>query len=99
MRHEFHPKALLEFEEAVRFYKDRGRTLGQRFAKEIRTTVAKIIATPERWRVLEQDVHICRARVFPYAVLYTIEDDYILIVAIAHGKRRPGYWRHRLTTP
>jgi hypothetical protein len=77
MRHEFHPEALLEFEEAVQFYKVRGRALGQRFAKEIRG----------------------RARVFPYAVLYSIEDDYILIVAIAHGKRRPGYWRHRLTTP
>ena len=99
MRHEFHPEALLEFEEAVQFYKERGRKLGQRFAKEIRATITKIVARPKRLRVLEQDVHICRARVFPYAVLYTIEADYILIVAIAHGKRRPGYWRHRLTTP
>ena len=98
MRHEFHPEAVLEFEEAVKFYKQRGRKLGQRFAQEIRTTIAKIAAMPDRWRVVEQDVHICRARVFPNAVLYTIEADYILIVAIAHGKRRPGYWRHRLTT-
>jgi toxin ParE1/3/4 len=99
MRHEFHPEALLEFEEAVQFYKDRGRTLGQRFAREIRTTITKIVATPDRWRVVEQDVRLCRARVFPYAVLYTIEADYVLIVAIAHGKRRPRYWRHRITTP
>lgn len=99
MRHEFHPEALLEFEEAVQFYKDRGRALGQRFAKEIRSTIAKIVATPDRWRIVEQDVHICRARVFPYAVLYTIEPGYILIVAIAHGQRRPGYWWPRLTTP
>lgn len=99
MRHAFHPEALLEFEEAVQFYKERGRKLGQRFAKEIRATITKTVATPDRWRVLEQDVRLCRARVFPYAVLYTIEADYILIVAIAHGKRRPGYWRHRLTTP
>ena len=99
MRHEFHPEALLEFEEAVQFYKDRGRILGQRFAGEIRSAIAKIVATPDRWRVVEQDVRICRARVFPYAVLYTIESDYILIVALAHGKRRPGYWRHRLTPP
>ena len=99
MRHEFHPEALLEFEEAVQFYKDRGRILGQRFAGEIRSAIAKIVATTDRWRVVEQDVRICRARVFPYAVLYTIESDYILIVALAHGKRRPSYWRHRLTTP
>ena len=99
MRHEFHPEAFSEFEEAVQFYKERSRTLGHRFAKEVRTTIAKIVATPDRWRVLEQDARICRTRVFPYTVLYTIEPGYILILAIAHGKRRPGYWRHRLTTP
>jgi plasmid stabilization system protein ParE len=99
MRHEFHPEAVLEFAEAVQFYKQRGPKLGQRLAKEIRATITRIVTAPERWRVLEQDVRRCLVRVFPYAVLYTIEDDYILIMAIAHGKRRPGYWRHRLTTP
>jgi plasmid stabilization system protein ParE len=99
MRHEFHPEALLEFEEAVRFYKERGRKLGRRFAQEIRTTIVRVVATPDRWRVVEQDVRRCLVRVFPYAVLYTIEADCILIVAIAHGKRRPGYGRHRLATP
>lgn len=95
MRHAFHPEAAAEFEEAIRFYRPRGCTLGQRFAHEVRTTIARIVGTPERWRILEQDVRICRVRVFPYAVLYTIEADYILIVAIMHGKRQPGYWRHR----
>ena len=54
MRHAFHPEALLEFEEAVQFYKQRGRKLGQRFVQEIRTAIAKIVATPDRWRVLAQ---------------------------------------------
>ena len=96
MRHEFHPEAGLEFEEAVQFYKQRGRNLGRRFAHEVRGTIQRIAATPRRWRILEEDVRRCLLRVFPYAVLYTIEDDYILIVAIMHGKRQPGYWRHRL---
>lgn len=96
MRLAFHPEALLEFEEAIRFYKQRGRSLGQRFARAIQTTIGKIIATPDRWRVLEEDVRRCLVRVFPYALLYTIEEDHILIVAIMHGRRRPGYWRHRL---
>ena len=99
MKHAFHPEAGLEFEEAVQFYKQRGRKLGQRFAREIRTTIARIVATPDRWRILEEDVRRCLVRVFPYAVLYTIEEDHILIVAIMHAKRRPGYWRHRLMTP
>lgn len=96
MRVEFHPEAEEEFAEAVLFYKVRGRTLGGRFARETWGTIDRVVATPERWRVIEGDVRRCVVHVFPYGVLYTIEADYILIVAVAHGKRQPGYWRHRL---
>ncbi len=96
MRVEFHPEAEDEFAEAAQFYKQRGHTLGQRFARELWSTIDRVVATPERWRVIEGDVRKCVVRVFPYGVLYTIEADFILIVAIAHGKRQPGYWRHRL---
>ena len=58
----------------------------------------KILAMSERWRVLEGDVRRCLVRVFPYGVLYTIEPDFILIIAVAHAKREPGYWGHRLTS-
>ena len=96
MTHEFHPEAVLEFAEAVQFYKERGRGLGRRFATETRSAIQKAVAHPERWRVIEDDVRRCLVKVFPYSVLYTIEDGYILIIAIAHGKRQPGYWRDRL---
>ena len=92
----FHPEAALEFEEAVGFYKERGRRLGGRFAGEVRATIRRIIETPDRWRVLEGDVRRCFVRVFPYSVLYTVEREFVLIIAIMHGKREPGYWRHRL---
>jgi plasmid stabilization system protein ParE len=96
VRHKFHPEAGLEFAEAVRFYRERGRNLGHRFAREVRTAIQEIVATPTRWRVLQEDVRRCLVRVFPYAILYTIEKNYILIIAVMHGKREPGYWRHRL---
>jgi toxin ParE1/3/4 len=96
VNHVFHPDAALEFEEAVRFYRARGRTLGDRFAVEVRATIRKILETPARWRVLEGDVRLCLVRIFPYSMLYTVERDYVLIIAIRHGKREPGYWRHRL---
>jgi hypothetical protein len=47
--------------------------------------------------ILEEDVRRCLVSVFPYSVLYTIEAEYVLIIAIMHGKRQPGYWRSRLT--
>lgn len=33
---------------------------------------------------------------FPYGIIYYLTDSEIVIVAYAHEKRRPGYWRHRL---
>lgn len=98
MNHFFHPEAALEFEDAVRYYRERGGTLGERFASEVRNTIRRILTTPQRWRVLDEDVRRCLVRVFPYSVLYTIERDYVLIIAVAHGKREPGYWKHRLRT-
>jgi plasmid stabilization system protein ParE len=73
--------------------------LGRRFAQEVRMCIRRIEAAPRRWRVLEDDVRRCLVRVFPYSVLYTIEEGYILIVAVMHGKRQPGYWRRRLPNP
>jgi toxin ParE1/3/4 len=96
MRHVFHPDAAVEFEEEVRYYRARGQVMGDRFASEVRFTIRRILAAPERWHMLEDDVRRCRVRVFPFSVLYTIERDFILIVAVMHGKRQPGYWRYRL---
>ena len=68
MNHVFHPDAALEFEDAVRYYRARGRFLGDRFAAEVRLAIRRILETPERWLVLEEDVRRCLVRVFPYSV-------------------------------
>ena len=75
MTHVFHSAAALELEEAVRYHKQRGSDLGRRFAREVRATVAQIVADPWRWRVVEDAVRRCGVRVFPYSVLYSTDDD------------------------
>ncbi|HEX4264658.1 MAG TPA: type II toxin-antitoxin system RelE/ParE family toxin [Verrucomicrobiae bacterium] len=92
----FHPEAIREFEEAVHFYKDRGHNLALRFTREVQKTISRVAAHPERWRILEDNTHRCFVNVFPYSVLYTIEADHVLVVAIMHHKRQPGYWHRRL---
>lgn len=99
MTHGFHPEAAQEFDEQVRYYQGRGRLLGERFAAEVCFAIRRILETPERWRVIEDDVRRCRVRVFPFSVLYTIESDFILILAVMHDKRQPGYWKDRLGFP
>jgi plasmid stabilization system protein ParE len=96
MRYAFHPEARLEYREAAAFYDARRPGLGAAFTREIEGVIEQILENPERWRFIEQDVRRCLAHIFPYGVLYTIERDLILIIAVAHGSRMPGYWRERL---
>ena len=69
-----------------------------RFIATIETTLDQLGKNPEWGKILEADIRRSLARVFPYAVLYSIESDYLLIIAIMHCHREPGYWRHRLQT-
>lgn len=96
MKYAFHPEARLEYREAAAFYEARRPGLGAAFTREIEFVVKQIVETPDRWRFIEQDVRRCLAHIFPYVILYTVESDFILIIAVAHGSRKPGYWRGRL---
>lgn len=96
MRVAFHPDARIEYRQAAAFYEARRPGLGGAFTLEIESVLDKIFEHPDRWRVIEQDVRRCLAHKFPYGVLYTIERDFILIIAVAHASRKPGYWRDRL---
>lgn len=97
MRCAFHPDARLEYREAAAFYEARQVGLGAAFTREIETATEQVLETPERFRFVEQDVRRCLTRTFPYGILYTLERDLVLIVAIAHGSRKPGYWQERVS--
>lgn len=92
----FHPEARLEYREAAAFYEERRLGLGAAFTVEVEATIQGILQRPERFRILEQDVHTSRTHTYPYAILYTIEERFVLIVAVMHLRRKPGYWRDRL---
>jgi toxin ParE1/3/4 len=96
MRFEFHPEALEDYQAAANWYEARGKALALRFVEAVEDAIRKVAEAPERWRIIEEDVHRCLTRVFPYGILYTIEPEFVLIVAIMHCSREPGYWRHRL---
>ena len=96
MRYEFHPEALIEYEEAARYYAGCQEGLELRFIAAVEHAIQQILEAPDRWRILEEDIRRCLTRVFPYAVLYTIEADYVLIIAVMHCHCEPRYWRHRI---
>lgn len=96
MRLEFHPDALAEYRAAAAYYESRKPGLGIRFVEAIEDAIRRITESPVEWRVIDEDIRRCLTHVFPYGVLYTIEAEFVLIVAIAHCAREPGYWKARL---
>ena len=97
MRFEFHPEALDEYNEAAHHYAGQQPGLDLRFLVCAEQAIEAILADPYRWRPFDEDVRRCLTRVFPYGILYTLEPDYVLIVAVAHCSREPGYWKHRIS--
>jgi plasmid stabilization system protein ParE len=96
MRYEFHPEALIDYEEAARYYAECQPGLELRFVACIESTIERVLAAPNRWRIIEDDVRRCLVRVFPYAVIYSIEPEFVLIIAVMHCHREPGCWHSRL---
>ncbi|MFB2920864.1 MULTISPECIES: type II toxin-antitoxin system RelE/ParE family toxin [Aerosakkonema] len=95
MRYVFHPEALTEYAEAVQYYAARRMELAQAFVDAIEDAIFRIRESPTRWRIIDEDVRQCLTKKYPYAILYTIESDYILILAVMHCSREPGYWQER----
>jgi toxin ParE1/3/4 len=96
MKYDFHPEALEEYQQAVNCYAQREPALALRFVEVVEDTIRRILESPEQWRVIDDDVRRCLTRMFPYGLLYTIEAGFILIVAVMHCSREPGYWKQRL---
>ena len=96
MRFEFHPEALEEYLQATSWYTERDPSIALAFVESVEDAIQRILDAPKRWRIIDEDIRRCLTRVFSYAILYTIEGDYVLIVAVMHCSREPDYWRARI---
>lgn len=81
-----------EFDDASCFYELEFSGLGRRFQEEIRQAVNRIREYPKALPTERGDIRKCLLHKFPYKILYSIEKDHILVIAIAHQHRKPAYW-------
>ena len=73
MNWDFHPEALEEYESSANYYARIDPDLQLRFIESVENSIERILESPRRWRVTDEDVRRCIANVFPYGILYTIE--------------------------
>jgi plasmid stabilization system protein ParE len=92
---EFHPEALREAWEARRWYADRDPRTAASFLVELDHAQKQVVAHPERWPVYFHGTRRYRLRRFPYLLVYHTQSERIVVLAVAHAKRRPGYWKAR----
>jgi plasmid stabilization system protein ParE len=93
---EYLEEALEEAEAAARWYAERSPTAATAFSDEVDAAESAIVRLPEAGPPFDHGTRRYLLRRFPFSVVYRVESDRIVIVAIAHGQRRPGYWRSRL---
>jgi toxin ParE1/3/4 len=92
---EFHPETEAEFTEDVDFYRDQARGLAVEFAEAVEEAVTFIRTHPEAGTPVRGVLRRWRVRRFPYSIIYREEPDRIYVLALAHHRRRPEYWRNR----
>ena len=88
-------EALAEFIAAGLYYNRQVPGLGDALVAEVETGVAKILAAPLTWRVIEDDLRRYLVHRFPYGIYFTIENETVVIWAIKHLRRDPDYWQQR----
>ena len=96
---EYLEQAVTEAEAAARWYAERSLTAAARFSVELDEAEAAIVERPEAWLLSDDGTRRYLLRRFPFSVVYRVEDARVVVVAIAHGRRRPGYWKGRSTRP
>jgi plasmid stabilization system protein ParE len=93
---EFHPQAALELEAATDWYLERSPRAAKQFIEELTRAIDSIVEAPKRWPQGLGETRRLLLKRFPFAIVYREDFSAVQIVAVAHGRRRPGYWRDRL---
>jgi plasmid stabilization system protein ParE len=93
---EFHEAASLEFEAAFTWYLERSERAALRFVREVGRPVAAVKDTPERFPAGVRGTRRFLLHGFPFAVVYRELPAVIQVLAMAHGRRRPNYWKARV---
>jgi plasmid stabilization system protein ParE len=92
---EFHPLAADEAQAAERWYRERNETASGRFQRELDRAIDRISERPETGSPYLSNTRRVLLRRFPFFIVYRVRGGVLEIVAVAHGRRRPGYWRTR----
>jgi plasmid stabilization system protein ParE len=94
--HRFHTLAWREVEEADVWYLSRDYDTSVDFLRDLDAALEAISGAPRRWPKYLHGTRRLVMQRFPFSVVYLDDPELVTIIAIAHAKRKPGYWKKRL---
>ena len=98
MKVRFHPAARAGAQKRPRWYEERSPMSAAALAQEIDAAISQIAEAPMRYPVAQAGTRRLVLPRFPFSIFYRVGTTEIVIVSVAHHKRRPGYWRQRAET-
>jgi len=90
-----HPLAADEVESAHRWYAERSTAAAEEFLRELDAAMEAVAEAPDRWPRVHSRYRRFLLHKFPFSVVYIRRPNFVEVIAIAHHRRRPGYWKHR----
>jgi len=91
----YHPEAETELKETALYLDNASTGLGDLFLNDVQDALDLIVFSPSISPVIQKNIRQNVLRKFPYYLIYTIVDFEIRILAVAHQRRRPFYWKDR----
>ena len=85
-----------EVDDAVLWYDNRTEDEGREFLDDLDRAVRLVKSYPHAFIEIEPEIHRCLLARFPYALIYGLEQQTIVVIAVAHLRRQPGYWADRI---
>lgn len=96
MKVQFFPAAEQELLEAAKEYEEQLSGLGSDFLLEVERLSSVLVELPSLGEKLDSMHRRIPLRRFPYALIFRRDGDAVRVVAVAHRRRRPRYWRPRV---
>jgi toxin ParE1/3/4 len=94
-RYFYHAEALDEYQQALSYHKDISQDLAERFFSSIEATISLIREQPGAMPLVSNTIRRAIVKGFPYSIFFSEYTDSIYILAIAHQRRSPYYWKKR----
>lgn len=92
---DFHPEATAELEQSAGWYAERSGVAAQDFLVAVDLVITSIVDDPARFAKIDEVHRSSSVSRFPFQIVFRHDESRVVIIAVAHAKRRPGYWRQR----